>query len=186
MTAFIRRLTAALLSICLFAVLALADEPDLSELINYLAWSPMLSSSGQPSAEQLEAVRDAGFERVVFLALTDSHGSIEGEDSLVKQLGMEYVHIPVDWDSPRTDDFALFAALMSGTPPKKTLVHCQVNYRASAFSFLYRVLHEDVPVGDAKDDLDSIWAPNETWKQLIFDVLEAGGVSPDCDTCLWE
>ena len=183
MTAHIRRLT-ALLSICLLAAPALAA--DLGELVNYRAYSPMLSSSGQPSDEQLEAVRDAGFERVVFLALTDSEGSIENEDSIVKKLGMEFVHIPVIWDSPRPEDFALFAALMSGSPEKKTLVHCQVNFRASTFSFLYRVLHTGVPISEAKDDLNSVWVPNATWKQLIFDVLEANGVSPDCDTCLWE
>jgi protein tyrosine phosphatase (PTP) superfamily phosphohydrolase (DUF442 family) len=184
MTAHIRRLT-ALLSLCLLAAPALADA-DLSELTNYRAWSPMLSSSGQPSAEQLEAVRDAGFERVVFLALTDSEGSIENEDSIVKGLGMEFVHIPVIWDSPSPDDVALFTALMSGAPQKKTLVHCQVNFRASTFSFLYRVLHMDVPVGEAKDGLNSVWVPDDQWKQLIFDVLEANGISPDCDTCLWE
>ena len=48
------------------------------------------------------------------------------------------------------------------------------------------MLHTDVPVGEAKDGLISVWVPNATWKQLIFDVLEANGVSPDCDTCLWE
>ena len=185
MTAQIRRLTTLLLYMAL-ALPALADEPDLSELTNYRAYSPMLSSSGQPSAEQLEAVRDAGFERVVFLALTDSHGSIANEDSIVKGLGMEFVHIPVIWESPSPDDVALFLALMSGAPEKKTLVHCQVNFRASTFSFLYRVLHDDVPVGEAKDDLNSVWVPDDQWKQLIFDVLEAHGVSPDCDTCLWE
>ena len=184
MTAHFRRLT-ALLWLCLLAAPALA-EPDLSELTNYRAWSPMLSSSGQPSAEQLEAVRDAGFERVVFLALTDSHGSIANEDSIVRGLGMEFVHIPVIWESPSPDDVALFLALMSGAPEKKTLVHCQVNFRASTFSFLYRVLHDDVPVGEAKDDLNSVWVPDDQWKQLIFDVLEANGVAPDCDTCLWE
>ena len=126
MTALLRRLT-ALLSICLLAAPALADEPDLSELTNYRAYSPMLSSSGQPSAEQLEAVRDAGFERVVFLALTDSEGSIANEDSIVKGLGMEFVHIPVIWETPGADDFALFAALLSGAPEKKTLVHCLPN-----------------------------------------------------------
>jgi protein tyrosine phosphatase (PTP) superfamily phosphohydrolase (DUF442 family) len=185
MTALLRRLT-ALLSICLLAAPALADEPDLSELTNYRAYSPMLSSSGQPSAEQLEAVRDAGFERVVFLALTDSEGSIANEDSIVKGLGMEFVHIPVIWDSPSPDDVALFTALMSGAPRKKALVHCQVNFRASTFSFLYRVLHADVPVGEAKDDLNSVWVPDDQWKQLILDVLEANDISPDCDTCLWE
>jgi protein tyrosine phosphatase (PTP) superfamily phosphohydrolase (DUF442 family) len=186
MTAHFRRITTALLLYTALALPAPALADDLSELTNYRAYSPMLSSSGQPSAEQLEAVRDAGFERVVFLALTDSEGSIENEDSIVKGLGMEFVHIPVIWESPTPDDVALFLALMSSAPEKKTLVHCQVNFRASTFSFLYRVLHDDVPVGEAKDDLNSVWVPDDQWKQLIFDVLEENGVSPDCDTCLWE
>ena len=185
MNAPIRRHILAPLALLLLAGPVLA-ESDLSELTNYREYSPMLSSSGQPSAEQLEAVRDAGFERVVFLALTDSEGSIEGEDRIVKQLGMEFVHIPVIWDDPRPDDVYLFTSLMGGAPAKKTLVHCQVNFRASTFSFLHRVLNEDVPVGEAKDDLNSVWVPNETWTQLIFTVLEDNGIEPDCDTCLWE
>jgi hypothetical protein len=38
----------------------------------------------------------------------------------------------------------------------------------------------------AKDDLNSVWVPNNTWRKLIFDVLEENGRSADCDTCLWE
>lgn len=174
------------LAIMSFAGPARADDESLRELTNYREYSPLLSSSGQPSAEQLEDVRDAGFERVVFLALSDSQGSLAGEDSIVKKLGMEFAHIPVDWDKPRPDDFYLFAGLMSGSAKKKTLVHCQVNFRASTFSFLYRVLHEDVPLADAKDDLYSVWVPNPTWREMIFDVLEDNGISPDCDACLWE
>ncbi len=169
-----------------FARPVLADDGPLNELTNYREYSPLLSSSGQPSAAQLEDVLDAGFERVVFLALSDSHGSLPGEDSIVKKLGMEFAHIPVDWDNPQPDDFYLFAGLMNGAAKKKTLVHCQVNFRASTFSFLYRVLHEGVPLAEAKDDLNSVWVPNATWRQLIFDVLQDNGISPDCDACLWE
>ena len=176
----------ALYSALLMAGSAFSDEASLNDINNYREYSPLLSSSGQPTLEQLEAARDAGFERVVFLAYTDSEGSIEGEDSLVEKLGMQFAHIPVDWGAPRVTDFEQFAAVMQAAPMMKTLVHCQVNFRASAFSFLYRVLHEDVAVGEAKDDLNGVWAPNATWQQLIFDVLEANGISPDCDTCLWE
>ena len=50
----------------------------------------------------------------------------------------------------------------------------------------YRVLHEGVPVDAAKDDLNGVWVPNDTWRELIFEVLEDNGVSPNCDACLWE
>ena len=98
---------------------------------------------------------------------------------------MEYVHIPVVWTSPTVADFENFAAIMQSNPQKKTLLHCQVNWRASAFSFLYRVLHDGVPMAEAKADMNTVWEPNEMWRGLIFGVLEANGLSPDCEACEW-
>jgi hypothetical protein len=74
---------------------------------------------------------------------------------------------------------------MQRDPGKKTLLHCQANFRASAFGFLYRVLHEGVPIAEAKAEMNAVWEPNETWRQLIFDVLAANGVSPNCEGCEW-
>lgn len=160
--------------------------PGVDDIVNYREYSATLSSSGQPTGEQLKAVAAAGFERVVFLAFSDHDESLAGEDRLVKELGMEYAQIPVDWDAPAVSDFGMFAGLMGREPGKKTLVHCQVNFRASSFSFLYRVLYQDVPMDLAKEDLDSVWVPNATWRQFIFDVLEDHGRSPHCDSCLWD
>ncbi len=165
---------------------AVATASGIGDIVNYRQYSGTLSSSGQPTRAQLEAVADGGFERVVFLAFSDHDESLASEDRLVKGLGMEYAQIPVDWDAPRSSDFYMFAGLMQREPEKKTLVHCQVNFRASTFSFLYRVLYQDVPIDVAKDDLNSVWIPNGTWRKFIFDVLEENGRSPDCDSCLWE
>ena len=158
----------------------------LTDIINYREYSPMLSSSGQPTADQLTAVSEAGFERVVFLAFSDHEASVANEDRIVKELGMEYAHIPVNWEAPTASDFYMFAGLMQRAPAKKTLVHCQVNFRASAFSFLYRVIVGDVPIDEAKDAMNTVWVPNENWRDLIFEVLEDNGISPQCETCLWE
>jgi len=174
------------LSALFFSAASAHAADELSEIVNFREYSDLLSSSGQPNAEQLSAVRKAGFERVVFLAFSDHEHSLQHEDRIVKELGMEYAHIPIDWEAPRKSDFYMFAGLMQRAPESKTLVHCQVNFRASAFSFLYRVLHEDVPVAEAKDAMNTVWVPNDAWRKLIFDVLEENGVSPDCDNCLWE
>ena len=174
----------ALLSTCCFSLWAGAAEID--EIVNYVEYSAAFSSAGQPTAVQLQALQDAGFERVVFLAFSDHEQSLAHEDRLVKELGMEYLHIPVDWEAPTASDFYLFAGAMQRSPGKKTLVHCQVNFRASAFSFLYRVLYVGVPMDRAKEDMENVWIPNETWRELIFLVLGENGVSPHCDGCLWE
>ena len=160
--------------------------PPVEDVVNYREYSATLSSSGQPTRTQLDAFADAGFERVVFLAFSDHDESLANEDRVVKELGMQYAQIPVDWEAPTVSDFNMFAGLMERAPGKKTLVHCQVNFRASAFSFLYRVLYRDVPIDVAKEDLNGVWVPNETWREFIFAVFEAYGRSPDCDSCLWE
>ncbi len=157
----------------------------LEEIVNYREYSPTFSSSGQPTEEQLAALEEAGFERIVYIAYSDHRNSLPNEDRAVKNLGMEYLHIPVEWDAPTAADFYLFSGAMQRAPKKKTLLHCQVNFRASAFSFLYRVIHDGVPVAAAKADMNSVWTPNETWRDLIFEVLEADGISPHCDGCDW-
>lgn len=159
---------------------------DLRGISNYREYSETFSSSGQPTAEQLERVREEGFERVIYIAFSTDGNAIQNEDKIVKDLGMDYVQVPVVWNNPTAADFDAFASVMQQDPGKRTLLHCQVNFRASAFSFLYRVIYEDVPVAEAKADMNSVWQPNETWREFIFGVLENNGKSADCAGCEWE
>ena len=172
------------LTFFVFSVPAVA-QTDVTDIVNYREYSPIFSSSGQPDEDALKAAQAAGFERVVYIAYSDHRNSLENEDRIAKNLGMEYVQIPVEWEAPTVSDFNLFAGAMELAPEKRTLLHCQVNYRASAFSMLYRVVYQDVPLAEAKADMNSVWTPNETWRDLIFAVLEANGVSPDCAGCDW-
>jgi len=161
----------------------LAD--DLSGIDNYRQYSPHFSSSGQPSAKQLKAVSEAGFERVIYIAFSDNKTAIDSEDRVVKSLGMDYLHIPVDFDRPTLVDFEEFSAAMNRDTKTRTLLHCQINLRASTFSFLYRVIYAGVPMLEAKSDLDAIWQPDKVWYRFIVDVLKKHGMSQDCDGCDW-
>jgi len=175
---------AALLAALFYSFSISADE--LSDISNYREYSATFASSGQPTKEQLQLLKDDGFERIVYIAFSNNGNAFADEDVVVKELGMDYVHIPVIWDQPTASDFYAFAGAMQREPDRKTLLHCQVNYRASAFGFLYRVLYEDVSVAEAKADMNSVWQPNETWQKLIFGILEENGKSPHCDGCSWK
>lgn len=180
------RMLAGITALVMLVLPVLAIAAELDEIRNYKEYSPTFSSAGQPSKEQFELVKAAGFERVAYIAFSNSRGALAEEDAIVKELGMDYVQVPVIWDAPTMADFYTFAGAMQREPAKKTLLHCQANYRASAFAFLYRVLYENVPVEQAKADMNSIWQPNETWRNLIFAVLADNDISPDCAGCDWE
>lgn len=160
-------------------------DPALAEITNFRQYSASFASAGQPTREQFQAVANNGFERVVYIAFTNNPNALPDADLVVKGLGMEYMQIPVDFSNPRSSEYYAFADSMTRNEGRKTLLHCQVNARATAFSFLYRVISEDVPVDQAKADMNTVWQPNETWRDFIFEVLEENGVDPNCAGCDW-
>jgi hypothetical protein len=60
---------------------------------------------------------------------------------------------------------------MDGRIAKGVLVHCALNYRASAFLALYRVRRLGWERGRALDDLASFWKPEPAWQELIDRIL---------------
>jgi protein tyrosine phosphatase (PTP) superfamily phosphohydrolase (DUF442 family) len=179
-----------LVTLCLALTIGLSSgiaqsADDLSDISNFRQYNPTFASSGQPSAEQLKRVADSGVERVIYLAYTDNETAIEDEDRTVANLGMQYIHIPVDFQNPTLSDFLHFTGVMQGSPETKTLLHCQINLRASAFSFLYRAIYLDVPVVKAMEDLQGVWAPNKNWFRFIETVAARHDLNIHCDDCDW-
>ena len=170
---------------CLGLIACVAAGAEHHEVRNYRAYSDTFASAGQPSESQLEEFAAAGVKRVIYLAYSDHDGSLAHEDRIVRELGMEYIQIPVAWDAPTRSDYDLFAAVMRTAPDTATLLHCQANFRASAFAMLYRVLEGGVPLAEAKADMNEVWTPNTVWTDFVLAVLRAEGVDPACDGCDW-
>jgi protein tyrosine phosphatase (PTP) superfamily phosphohydrolase (DUF442 family) len=160
-------------------------DPTLADITNFRQYSATFASSGQPTKDQFSAIAENGFERIVYIAFTNNTNALPDADQVVKGLGMEYMHIPVTWDNPLPSDFYAFADSLRRDTDKKTLLHCQVNARATAFSFLYRVIYEGVEIAEAKADMNTVWQPNETWRDFIVAVLAENGMSSECEDCDW-
>ena len=101
----------------------------MKDIYNFLYYHNKLSSSGMPTVEQLKSVAEAGVEVVINLATSKSEGAISNEGELVNGLGMEYIHIPVDWDNPTKEDLDNYLSAMDKYYGESILVHCQANYR---------------------------------------------------------
>jgi len=164
-------------------ITGLAQAQDDPKIINYIAYSESLASSGQPTQAELEVISRAGVEQVVYLAFADHETSLSEEDRVVRDLGMQFVHIPVVWSAPTLADYELFSAVMRQTQGVNTLVHCQVNWRASSFVFLYRVIVQGVPMNDAVLALNSVWTPSDVWREFILAALKAHDLEPNCEFC---
>ena len=142
---------------------------------NYVDWRPGLASSSQPSAAWLREVDPAQIDLVINLAPPGVHGSIAEEGAIVASRGVKYVNIPVVFSKPTADDFRRFSELLATNKDRRVFVHCQVNMRGTAFTFLYRVIHEGADAREAMAKLTSIWVPDPVWKRFIEETLAANG-----------
>ena len=145
--------------------------PQLSDIYNFLAVSDDLGTAGQPTTEQLAAVKAAGYDVVINLALGTTPRDLPNEADLVTGQGMEYIHIPVIFDNPTDADLSRFFNAMDENQDKKRFVHCIANMRVSAFVFLYRVLRQGMAPDEARAMMQKIWQPNAVWQQFIDETL---------------
>ena len=144
---------------------------ELSDIYNFLPIDERWATAGQPTAPQFAAIAQAGYEVVINLGMPDSPRAIADEAPLVTAQGLDYIAIPVVWDAPTTENLTEFFAAMTANAEKKRFVHCIANMRVSAFTFLYRVLVQEVPVAEARQTLHQIWEPNPIWRQFIDEQL---------------
>ena len=145
---------------------------DVSEIYNYLAIDHTLSTSGQPSVEELAAAARDGFEVVINLALHDDpRYALPDEAGTVRSLGMTYVHIPVQFAAPTERDLRAFFAAMDANAGRKRLVHCAANKRVTAFLGLYRAIRLNWDVEPAFEPMRRVWEPNADWAPFIASML---------------
>jgi protein tyrosine phosphatase (PTP) superfamily phosphohydrolase (DUF442 family) len=146
----------------------------MNDIYNYKFFHEKLSSSGMPTAEQMKSVADAGVQLVINLAPHDVKKAIPNERELVESLGMQYINIPVNWGTPTKDGLNVFMDAMDANQNKKIHVHCEANFRASAFIAMYRVLRLGWKPEDALEVMHTIWDDDAypVWKMFIEDAIQ--------------
>ena len=144
------------------------------EIRNFLPISGTLFTAGMPDAEQMIDAGRKGVEVVINLAPHDAPDALKDEAELIHSLGMQYINIPVDWNTPTGDGLNRFMDAMDENKDKKILVHCQANFRATAFVSMYRILRQGWEPEDALDVMHKIWDEDAypVWKMFIEDTLK--------------
>jgi protein tyrosine phosphatase (PTP) superfamily phosphohydrolase (DUF442 family) len=157
------------LILCSGLAIAGSQDQDFESINNYHFVSENLASSGMLELEEYQKIKAYGFQHVVNLI----PGNQIKERKVVESMGMSYEQIPVDWGNPTLADFEAFVDLMNSYGDDKVYVHCELNWRASSFVYLYRVTQLGISSDEAMKDLTEIWQPKDGWQEFIDDTLAA-------------
>lgn len=147
----------------------------MNDIYNYLYYHDKLSSSGMPTVEQMKSVAEAGVQLVINLAPHDVPNAIQDETELVESLGMTYINIPVNWNTPNEDGLNIFMDAMDAHMDKKIHVHCEANFRASAFITMHRILRLGWNAEEAFGVMHTIWDEDAypVWKMFIKNAIQS-------------
>jgi uncharacterized protein (TIGR01244 family) len=140
---------------------------DPTGIINWYRLDDRVTTSGQPTEEELTSIADLGVRHVINLALHTHEKALPDETRSVARLGMSYTHIPVDFQNPTEHDFARFCEAYEATGTDPVHVHCILNYRVSAFFYRYRRDVLGMSEGEARAHMDRIWQPEGVWEAFV-------------------
>lgn len=139
----------------------------LESIRNYVRLTSRIGTAGQPNREQFDSIAGAGFEWVINLAMPDHPDSIADEGALVTGLGMTYCHLPVPFDAPTPEQVRQFCALLETQRDRPLFVHCIMNYRVSAFMYLYLTQVCDYSEDRARSPIFDSWKIEPQWQALL-------------------
>lgn len=144
------------------------SEPELSDLRNFQVNTANMVSSGLPNRIHFETIKANGVLNVIDLLPDDRSAEIK----LMNAIGLKYHNVAVEWKNPTLANFEEYVAAMKSFEASGgiTLTHCKLNWRGAVFTYLYRVTQLKEPEAIAKEDLDAIWQPDETWQAFIDEV----------------
>ena len=137
-------------------------------MMNYVRVDDRLATGGHFVGDGISEVHAEGVE--VVIDLRDEPP--EGHRERIEAAGLAYVNIPVLWRAPERSDFESFREAMAEHSGKHVVVQCQANYRASAFTYMYRVLDGGVEEPEARAAMNEIWEPEGEWQSYIEGILE--------------
>ena len=143
------------------------DDVHTGPTMNHHRVDEQLSTGGHFVEGGLAAIHEQGIR--VVIDLRDKPPA--NQRQRLADLGIEWINIPVVWASPERVDFERFSDAMSKHAVDNVLVQCQANYRASAMTYLYRVLEKKIPEAEARKDLLAVWEPSGRWAEYMNEIL---------------
>ncbi len=144
--------------------------PDPTAIYNWRRQDDRITTSGQPTEAQLVELKKLGVRHVINLGLHTHEKALPDEASCLADLGLTYIHIPVEFDHPTETDFAQFCDVMAQLCDKPVHIHCIANMRVSAFLYRWQRDVEGIDEEQARKLMDSVWQPGGIWAEFIGDI----------------
>ena len=142
-----------LIVLCCFVRAAAAQEGITA--VNFLRVNEEVCTAGQPSLEDLAKLKAQGIRSVINLRRASEH-NLEEESAKARELGLRYIHIPVDGNNIQDAQVEEFLKAAADPENRPMFIHCAAANRVGGFWMIRRVLADHQPLEEAEAEARKI------------------------------
>jgi protein tyrosine phosphatase (PTP) superfamily phosphohydrolase (DUF442 family) len=138
---------------------------------------PNVVSGGQPSANQLKALKEAGGDIVLDLRDPMEPRPVD-EAALVRELGMEYINVPVRHGSLDDRTLEHILSVLRGAGDRTVFFHCGSGSRVGGALIPYFIIDQGLEEQDAVDQAMRVGLRSAEYMEWGLDYARRNQNSP--------
>jgi uncharacterized protein (TIGR01244 family) len=162
-------------ALILSAVAALgAQKMERPGIVNYTKVDAVVACGGATETAALEGLKNDGFRTVINLRLpTEQGANVEENAARAKALGLNYLSLPFNGQSPDPKVVDAFLAAVANKANQPVYIHCGSASRVGAVWLVKRVLQDGWPVDKATEEAKLIGLRSEPLEKFALSYIEA-------------
>lgn len=141
-----------------------ATTEEATGIPGYYIAEPNVATGGQPTLEGMKWLKERGFRTVLNL-LPESEAD-PAEASMVRQLGLEYISLPITAQTIGAETAGQFNQIVDDAKHRPLFIHDSTGSHTGAMWYLHRVTVDKIPDDRARRQADRIGLKNsdtELW-----------------------
>jgi uncharacterized protein (TIGR01244 family) len=151
------RVIAATVILACTTIALTAQKLERAGIVNYTKVDAVVACGGATDTSALEALKNDGFKAVINLRQASEAGAnIDANAAQAKALGLNYIHLPFNGQSPDPTVVDSFLAAVADKANQPVFIHCGSASRVGAVWMVKRVLQDGWPIDKATEEAKMI------------------------------
>ena len=152
---------------------AQVTKKDIAGISTFAQVESTIACGGSTTPDAIREIKRMGFKTVVNLRLASEPGAlVDEEGAIVRSLGMTYVHLPFNIQTPDPKLVENFMAAVAGPVNTPAYVHCAAGGRAAALWMIKRVKADGWTRAAALEEANALGL-NDRLRPFALSYLEA-------------
>lgn len=146
------------------------DPKEYASIVNFFRVNAQICTGGQPRLEDLEKMKAEGIRAIINLRQASEYDA-EAEAAKAQEIGLRYVHIPVNGREPKDEYAEEFLKATDEEANRPAFIHCTAANRVGAFWMIRRVLRDGWSVEKAEEEARKIGMRSEVLVSFAKDYI---------------